>query len=141
MISIVIPLFNEDVVLPRLWEALEYEQRAWLQTSEFIFVDDGSTDNTLQQLIEIAKHNTNVKVISLSRNFGHQAAICAGLKYSKGDAVILMDGDLQDPPEVISRFLEKWDQGFDVVYAIRKNRKENVVKRFAIFCSIGYSID
>ena len=106
MISIVIPLFNEDVVLPRLWEALEYEQRAWLQTSEFIFVDDGSTDNTLQQLIEIAKHNTNVKVISLSRNFGHQAAICAGLKYSKGDAVILMDGDLQDPPEVISRFLE-----------------------------------
>lgn len=133
MISIVIPLFNEDVVLPRLWEILKCEQEAWAQSSEFIFVDDGSTDKTLQLLADIAQNNSNVTVLSLSRNFGHQAAICAGLKYSKGDAVILMDGDLQDPPEVISRFLEKWDQGFDVVYAIRKNRKESFLKRICYY--------
>ena len=104
-VSIVIPLFNEDVVCAELWEALEYEQRAWLQTSEFIFVDDGSTDNTLQQHRDRKTQHKRKGNLTFSE-FWTSSGNCAGLKYSKGDAVILMDGDLQDPPEVISRFLE-----------------------------------
>ena len=90
---------------------------------ELIFVNDGSKDNTLNLLEEIAKNNNKVKIISFSRNFGHQAAVTAGLKYATGDAIVIIDADLQDPPEKIPEMLKLWEQGYEVIYAKRKSRK------------------
>ncbi|NJO92167.1 MAG: glycosyltransferase family 2 protein, partial [Chloroflexia bacterium] len=99
---------------------------------EIIFVDDGSRDKTKEVLTEMAVDDKRLKVISLSRNFGHQSALTAGFKYAKGDAIISMDCDLQDPPEVIEQMIEKWKEGYDIVYARRINyRKDSYVKKFA----------
>ena len=89
---------------------------------EFIFINDGSKDKTLDILQDIAKVDKNVKIISFSRNFGHQAAVTAGLKYVTGDAIIIIDADLQDPPELIPDMIEKWEQGYEVIYGKRKKR-------------------
>jgi len=138
MISIVIPLFNEEANVDHIYKRLLASSKSWKENYEIIFVDDGSFDNTLFLLKELCKLDPNVKIIKLSRNFGHQAAISAGIRKTKGDAVIIMDGDLQDPPEELHKFLDKWREGYHVVFAIRRKRKENIFKRSAY--SIFYRV-
>jgi len=104
----------------------------WLEDYEIIVVDDGSTDRTLQLLRGFAA-DSRLKVLSFTRNFGHQAAVTAGLMHASGDIVAVIDADLQDPPEELDRFLQKCREGYDVVYAIRMKRKESVFKRAAYF--------
>jgi glycosyltransferase involved in cell wall biosynthesis len=130
-ISVVIPIFNEEETVAELHRRLTtvFAKRGFRY--ELILIDDGSRDSTLAQLLSLNKHDSHVKILSLSRNFGHQIAISAGIDHATGDAVVLMDGDLQDPPEILPRFIEKWVEGYEVVYAIRKKRKENILKRTA----------
>ena len=130
-LSIVIPLYNEEENLARLHERLLGVMAKLSISWEIIFVDDGSSDNTLKILEELASNQLFIKAISLTRNFGHQAALMAGLDNASADAVITMDGDLQDPPELIPLLLDKWNDGFQVVYARRKNyRSDNFLKRW-----------
>lgn len=131
MISIVIPLFNEEEIVQKLFDRLIESSKLWNDSYELIFVDDGSFDCTFEILKSLTERNKQVRIIKLSRNFGHQAAISAGLKHASGDAVVIMDGDLQDPPEQLPLFLDKLREGYHVVYAVRKNRKENIFKRAA----------
>ncbi len=130
-LSVVVPIFNEADVLPelhrRLIETLSREKIRY----EILYIDDGSTDRSLLLLAQFHAQNPCVRVISFSRNFGHQTSISAGLQYAGGDGVVVMDGDLQDPPEIIPHFVEKWREGFQVVYGVRTRRKENVLKRAA----------
>lgn len=140
MLSIVIPLFNEQENVTYLYDRLTTASSSWNEDYEIIFVDDGSTDNTLELLRGFSSRDQRIQIISLSRNFGHQAAISAGIKYSTGDAVIVMDGDLQDPPEELHRFLEKWREGYHVVYAVRRKRKEGILKRRPTKLSTGFCV-
>jgi glycosyltransferase involved in cell wall biosynthesis len=130
-LSIIIPLLNEDKNLMLLYERLNEVLSKIQFTCEIIFVNDGSCDNTQVLLEELAKKSNDVKIISLTRNFGHQAALMAGLDGAKGDAVITLDGDLQDPPELIPELISKWKEGHPVVYARRENyRNDNFLKRW-----------
>ena len=123
-ISIVIPVYCEEDVIMECYKRLKNMCESLKKyTYEFIFGDDGSVDKTLQLLKEISKSDKNVKIISFSRNFGHQNAVTAGIKYTVGDAVVIIDSDLQDPPELIPEMLKLWEVGNDVIYAKRKNRK------------------
>lgn len=131
MISIVVPIYNEQETLPLLFERLSAVGPALDDEYEVLAVNDGSTDGSADQLKAIHEQDARWKVLSFSRNFGHQAAISAGLYFSRGDAVVVMDADLQDPPEVLKTLLVKWREGHDVVYAIRTNRKENLLLRAA----------
>lgn len=131
MLSIVIPVFNERENLPELYERLTLAGQTWGDTFEILLVDDGSADDSARWIRETAERDERVRMVRLSRNFGHQAAISAGLRFTRGDAVVVMDGDLQDQPEEISRLLDTWKQGNEVVYAIRTSRKEPWAKRFA----------
>ena len=130
-LSVVIPVFNEEenitVLHSRLTAVLEDTHIDY----EIIFVDDGSNDNSLNQLQNLSVKDKRVLVVELARNFGHQVAITAGLDYSQGKAVIVMDGDLQDPPEVLPEFIAKWREGHHVVYGVRERRKEGWLKRAA----------
>jgi glycosyltransferase involved in cell wall biosynthesis len=131
LLSVVIPIYNEQATLSELYQRLTHvlsENPAEL-AYEIVFVNDGSTDGSVQILRELHADDRAVKVVNLSRNFGHQAALTAGLDYAKGDAVICMDGDVQDPPEIIPTLVARWRDGNDVVYAVRKLRKEGFVKR------------
>ncbi|MCK3683701.1 glycosyltransferase family 2 protein [Maribellus sp. YY47] len=133
MISVVIPLYNESILVDRLLEAVTQNVRALNEPFEVVCVDDGSTDETLAKLLQFRKEVPEVKVISLSRNFGLQAAITVGLEYAKGGKVIIMDGDLQDPPELIPELLQKMEEtNCDVVSAVRNKRMESFTKRFYI---------
>lgn len=129
-ISIAIPLHNEEPVIPELLSRLE-KTLSSIEGGphEIVLVDDGSTDSTAAVLEEAARSNSKLVVVVLSRNFGHQAALTAALDNVSGDAVVLMDADLQDRPEAIPLFLEKYRQGYDVVYALRMNRKEPFLLR------------
>ncbi|MEM8673459.1 MAG: glycosyltransferase family 2 protein [Cyanobacteria bacterium P01_G01_bin.67] len=129
--SIVIPIFNEEAILPELWRQLRAVIDQLDGICEVIFVDDGSSDRSYQILSELHQANHEIKIIRLSRNFGHQSALTAGIEKASGKAVILMDGDLQDSPQAIFNFIDKWHQGYDVVYAVREKRKEFWLKRFA----------
>ncbi|WP_337042062.1 glycosyltransferase family 2 protein [Emticicia sp. 17c] len=131
MISIVIPIFNEEENLPNLYNRLTAAAPSWGEDYEIVLVDDGSRDRSLTMMRVMAEKDSHVRVVKLSRNFGHQPAISAGIKSAKGDAIVIMDGDLQDPPEELHRFLSKWREGYDVVYAIRTKRKENFFKKMA----------
>ncbi len=126
-VSLAIPVYNEEAVVPEL---LERVTRVLDATEggphEIVVVDDGSRDATARLLREAAAHEPRLTVIELSRNFGHQAAISAAISHATGDAVLVMDGDLQDPPEALPRFLELYRQGYDVVYALRVARKERL---------------
>jgi polyisoprenyl-phosphate glycosyltransferase len=133
-LSVAIPVHNEETVLPEL---LLRVQRVLdglpFGPHEIVFVDDGSTDRTFEMLCEAAQRDSRIVAISLSRNFGHQAAITAALDHVSGDAVVIMDGDLQDVPEVIPQFVEKFHEGYDVVYARRVRRKEPMPLRICYF--------
>lgn len=133
MISVVVPLYNESLLAGRFLEAVFAQLMALERPFEVLCVDDGSTDDTLSRLLEFKEGHRELKVISLARNFGLQAALMAGLQHAKGDWVITMDGDFQDPPEVIPRLLEKQQEyNCEVVLAVRQNRKEGWMKRFYI---------
>jgi dolichol-phosphate mannosyltransferase len=134
-LSVVIPVFNEVQGIPELWSrvsaALEALQLDW----EVIFVDDGSSDGSVAALREICRANRRARLLLLSRNFGNPAALAAGIEHARGDAVVVMDADLQDRPEAIHRFVEEWKAGSDVVYAIRSARAEGLLMRaaFSVF--------
>ena len=120
--SFVLPIFNEEAVLPFLFDRLEAVLDALDGPSEVIFVDDGSTDASPALLTQRVSEDPRFRYLGLSRNFGQQIAMTAGLDAASGQAIILMDGDLQDPPELIFQMVEKWREGFEVVYAQRKSR-------------------
>ncbi|MEX0330246.1 MAG: glycosyltransferase family 2 protein [Puniceicoccaceae bacterium] len=129
-INIVIPCFNEEAVLPLLFDRLTRAAESWDLNWEVICVDDGSSDATWKLLTEQHRQDPRWKALSFSRNFGHQSALSAGLLHSTdADAVLLMDADLQDPPEELHRFIDTWKDGAEVVYAIREKRKEGPLKR------------
>lgn len=132
-ISIVIPVYNEDDCLPELYGRLVSVLKGLKKPFEIIFVNDCSTDSTLLFLKKTAKEDPSIKILNLSRNFGQQVAISAGLEHSQGEAVVVMDADLQDPPEIVPDLINLWREGYEVVNAIRKNRKENRLKRTAYF--------
>lgn len=133
-LSVAIPVHNEETVLPELLRRLsDVITELGDGKHEMIFVDDGSTDRSLHILEDASRNDPRISVLVLSRNFGHQAAISAALDEAEGDAVVVMDGDLQDIPEVIPQFVEKHLQGFDVVYAKRIRRKEPWLLRFCYY--------
>lgn len=131
MISLVVPIFDEEQTLPLLRERLLASAPSWQEEWEVVLVDDGSRDRSLERMEQMALDDPRFRVIKLSRNFGHQAAISAGLRHAEGDAVVVLDGDLQDPPEEVGRLVARWREGHDVVYAIRRERKEGLAKRIA----------
>ncbi len=122
-ISVVIPVYNEAEIISELHSRLVASLVSLVEKYELIFVNDGSTDATLFRLMEIANVDCNVRYISFSRNFGHQIAVTAGLDRCKGSAVVIIDGDLQDPPELIPELYRRYKEGFEVVYAKRTRRK------------------
>ena len=128
-ISVILPVFNEEQVLPELHRRLTAVLRGFSEPYEIIFVNDGSRDKSLEIMKRLHSEDSRVKFIDFSRNFGHQIAITAGMDYASGDAVIIMDADLQDPPEVLPELISKWREGYEVVYAVRKKRKEGLFKR------------
>lgn len=123
LLSLVIPLFNEEAVLPLLVERLDAALARLDCAAEVVFVDDGSSDDTLALVRQIAARDRRYRALSFSRNFGHQAAITAGLDVASGDAVVIMDADLQDPPEMLPRMLQLYREGYDVVSAQRVGRE------------------
>lgn len=130
-LSIVVPLYNEEVNIDYLFERLESVLEQLGSTYEIVCVNDGSKDNTLKCLIDHHHRNPAIKVVNLSRNFGKEIALTAGIDHAVGAAVIPIDADLQDPPELIGELVEKWREGYDVVYATRRSRQgESWLKRF-----------
>ena len=129
-ISIIAPVFNEEAVVHEFYERTRVALETLGNSFEIIFIDDGSQDQTLANIKSLRSADERVKAVSFSRNFGHPVAISAGLDHAAGAVVIIMDADLQDPPEVLPKFLEKWREGYKVVYGIRKKRKEGFLKRF-----------
>ena len=129
--SIIAPIFNESGNLPELYRrlktALESTNEAW----ELVLVDDGSTDNSAELIRDYARQDSRVKPVIFARNFGHQIAVTAGLDFSRGDAVVIIDSDLQDPPELILDLIAKWKEGYQVVYAVREEREGE--SRFKLF--------
>jgi dolichol-phosphate mannosyltransferase len=119
MISVVLPIYNEEKGLSSFIDDLYIQMKSIGQSFEIILVNDGSTDKSLQLIQSLCTNYAELKFIGLSRNFGHQIAISAGIDYASGDQVILMDSDGQDPPEVIPDLIHKMDEGYDVVYAKR----------------------
>ena len=128
LISLVIPMFNEEENIRELYERSKKTLET-IGSHEIIFVNDGSRDRTLEKILELADKDKNVKIIDFSRNFGHQTAITAGMDNSQGEAVVIMDGDLQDTPETILELVKKWKEGYEVVYAKRRTRKDSFFKR------------
>ena len=130
-ISVVIPMYYEEEVADICYKRVvnNLKKLSDKYSYEIIFINDGSKDSTLEILKKIASNDDNVKIISFSRNFGHQAAVTAGIRNVTGDAVIIMDADLQDPPELFEGMIEKWEEGYDVVYGKRKTREgESIFK-------------
>ncbi|OHA01870.1 MAG: glycosyl transferase [Candidatus Sungbacteria bacterium RIFCSPHIGHO2_02_FULL_49_12] len=132
-ISIIVPVYNEEKVIPELLRRLVYVLAKLSERYEILFIDDGSRDSTGELLYEAAKNNAHLRVLQFSRNFGHQSAVSAGLDHVSGEAAVIIDGDLQDPPEIIPMLIEEWSKGYDVVYGVRVRRKEWWGKRLAYF--------
>jgi dolichol-phosphate mannosyltransferase len=132
MISVVLPVYNErenlEALVARLLPVLE---RVTNGSFEVLFIDDGSRDGSAEIVDAFNARDQRLKAIHFSRNFGHQAALQAGLDEAIGEAVVLMDADLQDPPELLEQLVERWRQGYEVIYAVRRNRKESILKRAA----------
>ena len=132
LLSVIIPVFNEEEIVAKTYAVLEEELKD--VEHELIFVNDGSRDKTQEIVESLLPGNPNNKIINFSRNFGHQAAFSAGLDHAIGDAVVIIDGDLQDPPSLIHEMLSKWKEGYQVVYAQRNKRAgETIFKRFTAF--------
>lgn len=130
-LSVIIPIYNEEGNIPALFERLNSVVSKMDVEPEFLFVNDGSRDNSISLIKALAAKNTFVKYIDFSRNFGHQVAVSAGLDKASGDAIVIIDADLQDPPELIVEMFNKMQSGFDVVYAKRRARKgESFLKKF-----------
>jgi polyisoprenyl-phosphate glycosyltransferase len=121
-ISVVVPAYNEELVINETHKRLNDALSSIAADYEIIYVNDGSRDKTIEILKEIGAKDSHVRILNFSRNFGHQVAVTAGIQHATGDAVVLIDADLQDPPELIKEFVRKWQEGYDVVYAIRKSR-------------------
>jgi polyisoprenyl-phosphate glycosyltransferase len=129
--SVVVPVYNEEEVVAESCKRLKKVMDEMNIVYEIIFVNDGSRDKTAFILRKICDEDKNIKLLDFSRNFGHQIAITAGMDYSQGDSIVVIDGDLQDPPEVIPLMIEKWKEGFDVVYGKRAERKgDTFFKKF-----------
>lgn len=129
-ISVIIPIYNEQEIIPELYERLKNSVSQLTQNYELLFVNDGSRDNSLPGLMQLTKLDKRVFYINFSRNFGHQIAVTAGLDVCRGEAVVIIDGDLQDPPELIPELYHKHKEGFEVVYAKRAERKgESLFKK------------
>jgi len=129
--SIIVPVYNEEANITALYNRIKKVSPSIKYQLEVIFINDGSSDNTLIKLIELSEKDKSIKIINFSRNFGHQMAVSAGLKYASGDIVAVIDADLQDPPELLPKFIDKINSGYDVVYAIRKKRKESLIMKIA----------
>jgi dolichol-phosphate mannosyltransferase len=123
VLSLVLPIFNEEAVIPELHARLQQFLPRLSVETEVVFVDHGSQDRSLELLRGIAQSESRYRVLSFARNFGHQAAITAGLDHAQGEAIVVMDADLQDPPEVVLEMVAKWREGFDVVYGRRRSRQ------------------
>lgn len=131
MVSVIIPIFNEEKTLPELHRRLTATLQPLGRAFEILFIDDGSRDNSFALMKDAHARDPRVKYVRLSRNFGHQIAISAGIDLATGEAVVLMDGDLQDPPELLATMIDRWKEGYQVVYTVKRTRKENRVKRLA----------
>ena len=132
IISIVCPCFNEEEVIEIFLEHMEPVLKKLDKSYEIIFINDGSTDKTFEVLLNTKKKHQNIRILNLSRNFGKEAALTAGLENAKGEVVIPIDVDLQDPPELISSFMDKWEEGYDVVLAKRVDRtSDSLAKKFS----------
>ena len=130
MISVVVPVFNEEEVLPQFYDRLSQVFRCIDMRVEIIFVDDGSTDKSLEIILSLCERDKNLKILQFSRNFGHQAAILAGMQNAKGDAVITMDADLQHPPEIIPELVTRWREGYEIVYTCRESTADiTIIKK------------
>jgi len=122
-LSLVLPIYNEEEVIPELHKRLQEFLTKLALPAEVLFVNDGSRDRSMELLREIAVGEPRYRIVSFARNFGHQTAITAGVDYARGKAVVVMDADLQDPPEVVLAMVDKWREGFDVVYGRRRKRE------------------
>ena len=136
LLSLIVPVFNEEEVLPASYARMSAAMQALSGYDyEIIYVNDGSRDGTMKQLRAIAKEHKEVRVISFSRNFGHQLAVTAGMDNARGDTLIIIDADLQDPPEVIAELVKAWENGADIAYGKRLKREgETVFKKLTAFC-------
>jgi dolichol-phosphate mannosyltransferase len=132
-VSVVVPLFNEEENVAELHRRLGPVLQSLELPYEILLVDDGSRDQTPALIDSLIRKDGNVAGLHFSRNFGHQAAVSAGIDHARGQVVIVMDGDLQDPPEVLPQFIAKWREGYEVVYAVRHSRKEGPLKRLGYF--------
>ncbi len=131
-ISYIFPIYNESDNIDLLYKTISSTIKPIINKYdlEFIFINDGSRDNSLDKLWKIQKKDPRITVINFARNYGHQIAVTAGLDYAQGDAVIIMDSDMQDPPKVSLDLIKEWEKGFDVVYAQRRSRKDSWFKKF-----------
>ena len=138
MLSVVVPIYNEEENIPAFHTAIRSVMESMEEHWEVIYVNDGSRDKSLSLLVEIQQRDPRVTVVEFSRNFGHQAALTAGLQVAKGDAIMLMDGDFQDPPEVLPRMVKAWKDGAKVVIAERSSRAETGLrgKLFPLFYKV-----
>ena len=135
LLSLVVPAFNEEEAMEQSFERTYRAMSSIGYPFEIIYIDDGSRDRTWEIISRLARENEEVKALRFSRNFGHQLAVTAGMDEAKGDAVIIMDADLQDPPEVIADMVKAWEQGADIAYGKRMHRKgETAAKKFTAWC-------
>jgi glycosyltransferase involved in cell wall biosynthesis len=131
LISIIVPVYNSASIMPQLLEAIEIERVKNHWQVEVIMIDDGSKDGSFDQMLKLSKQYSYIRGLKLARNFGHQAAVRTGLDFVKGDYIAIIDDDMQDPPSLLPQFFKKLEEGFDVVYGVRRKRKENFLKVFA----------
>ena len=131
LVSIVVPVYNEQETLNELHRRVSETLAGIAHRLEFVFVDDGSRDRSMEIIRELAASDPRVRAVSFARNFGHEAAIEAGIREARGDAVLVMDADLQDSPDAVLKLIEAWEQGADVAYAVREKRKEGLLLRTA----------
>nr|MBA3534105.1 glycosyltransferase family 2 protein [Ardenticatenales bacterium] len=122
-LSVVVPIWNEEEVIPEMHRRMTAVLEGIGEPYELILVNDGSSDRSPEMLRELHERNPRVRVINFAKNFGHQVAITAGMDYAQGDAVVVIDADLQDPPEVIAEMMAKWREGHQVVYGVRRERE------------------
>ena len=134
LVTVIVPIFNEEGNIEELYKRLKKSLALFSKNYELIFVDDASSDDSFKILTQLSSKDTSVKLIRFSRNFGHQVALTAGLRYSSGDAVFTMDGDLQDPPELLPKLYNMRKKGYDIVYAQRARRHgETIFKRLTAY--------